>query len=86
MATPFPENVVQQAWRRAGGKCECERVTCSNHYSTPHGKILTWNARGDDNHPGGWEAHHKDSNGPATVSNCEILCIPCHKNTRSYGG
>ena len=85
MAQRFPDTVVQQAWKRAGGKCECERVSCHNHSSIPHGKQLTWGARGNDNHYGGWEAHHKNSSGPAIVSNCEILCIPCHKNTGTYG-
>ena len=49
---------------------------------------MNWYARGKDYDPGGWEAHHKTaaaSGGSDTLSNCEILCIPCHKNTRTYG-
>ncbi|MBW2974903.1 HNH endonuclease [Candidatus Woesearchaeota archaeon] len=69
----FEEDVVKQAWERAGGKCE----KCN--------KSLSWDNRGEETEDG-WEAHHRDPNGPDTVSNCEILCQPCHKNTPSYGG
>jgi 5-methylcytosine-specific restriction endonuclease McrA len=47
-----------------------------------------WNQRGNDNAAGGWEAHHKvavATVGSDSLSNCEILCIKCHKNTRTYG-
>ena len=35
--------------------------------------------------PGGWGAHHLDSNGSAVLSNCQSLCQACHKATWSYG-
>ena len=34
------------------------------------------------------EAHHKTSvtaGGGDNLSNCQILCIPCHKDTHTYG-
>ncbi len=82
----FSYEVVKAAWERSGGRCECGRKICG-HLGRCN-KALTWRARGCDDDPGGWEAHHKTavaSGGPDTLSNCEILCIPCHKNTRTYG-
>jgi hypothetical protein len=79
---PFPDSVVKQAWDRSGGKCECKR-TGHGHYGRCN-KPLVWSKRGKEE-SGGWEAHHIDSNGPPTLSNCEILCIECHKKTGSYG-
>ena len=73
----FPEEVVTIAWDRAGpplnrtgGRCE----RC--------GKTLSWKNRGIDGAWGAWEAHHKtsvDADGSNTLSNCEILCLNCHK-------
>ena len=82
----FSESTVKEAWDRAGGMCECKR---SRHvHDSKCNKILLWNHRGDDDSPFGWEAHHKtavSSGGDDTLSNCEILCIECHKKTGSYG-
>lgn len=47
---------------------------------------FTYAQRGDADK--GWHAHHVTPNaqdGPDTVENCRILCIPCHKKTDSYG-
>lgn len=79
----FSEETVRQAWNRAGGKCECRRTNCG------HGgrcnKELLLGSRGTESNYG-WEAHHEDSNGDNSLTNCEILCQKCHKNTQSYGG
>jgi len=83
----FSSSVIAAAWQRAGGRCECCRSTCSHGFYRCN-KALNWYARGNDYDPGGWEAHHKAavaSGGSDALSNCEILCIPCHKNTRTYG-
>jgi len=71
----FPENVVKQAWERAGGQCECRRRTHS-HFYTPCGKVLVWENRGKEGR-GGWEAHHITIDGGDVFSNCEILCSDC---------
>lgn len=72
MVMPFDDDVVAYAWSRSGERCEnCNRP-------------LSWSARGQENSMG-WEAHHVDENGPATLGNCRILCQDCHKKTRSYG-
>lgn len=83
----FNIETVREAWKRAGGRCECERKNCG-HIGKCN-KELHWDQRGNDNSQYGWEAHHKVSQaagGADSVSNCEILCCKCHKNTGSYGG
>ena len=71
----FPENVVKQAWERAGGQCECRRRTHS-HFYTPCGKVLVWENRSKEGR-GGWETHHITIDGGDVLSNCEILCSDC---------
>ena len=74
----FPKSVTDKAWSNAGGKCECTRTICGHKGRC--NKPLTEKK---------WHAHHKTSvsaGGGDTLSNCEALCVPCHENTRSYGG
>ncbi len=73
----FPEDVVRQAWERAGEQCECMRRTHS-HFYTPCGKPLVWQNRGSAD-KGGWDAHHITDFGGDVLSNCEILCWDCHE-------
>lgn len=83
----FSSTVIENAWKRSGGRCECCRSTCG-HGNRRCNKMLNWDAHGKDNASGGWEAHHKvavASGGSDALSNCEILCIACHRNTRTYG-
>ena len=75
----FPETVVELAWRRSGGRCECTRVT-HDHDATRCPRILTKENRGR-NMIGAWEAHHINSYGSAVLSNCQILCWSCHERT-----
>ena len=73
---PFSDEVVEAAWKNADGKCE----RC--------GKSLSKGNRGEEGARGAWEAHHKTSvaaGGGNTVSNSEILCLDCHKASRTYG-
>jgi len=82
----FSIDTIKRAWLRAGGRCECKRVTCG--HSSRCNKQLVWNNRGNDYARGGWEAHHRtavSSGGDDSLSNCEILCTECHKNTHTYG-
>lgn len=81
----FSEDVVFDAWNRAGGRCECTRAT-HRHFGRC-AKELVWFYRGKEV-PGGWEAHHKssvDAGGDDNLRNCEILCHACHKATRTHG-
>ena len=74
---PFPESVKDAAFRRSGGRCECQR---QNHGHA--GRCSTAVTRH------GAHYHHKHAEslgGPSTLSNCEVLCVPCHKKTESWG-
>lgn len=75
----FPQTVVESAWKRSGGCCECRRISHS-HPNTRCNKQLVWENRGREGR-GKWEAHHINSNGTDTLSNCEILCWDCHSKT-----
>lgn len=74
----FPESVIDQAWERADGACECKRT--SHGHGPICGKNLIRSNPGRAGY-GAWEAHHIDSSGPDTLSNCEILCWDCHEKT-----
>lgn len=81
----FSQETIDQAWDRAGGRCECIRQ-CPQHPGRRCGRILDPN----NQKPGQeWHAHHRiseDADGSDSLSNCEILCVGCHENTESYGG
>ena len=84
----FSDLTVRQAWLRSGGRCECQRTTHGHNYTGRCSQRLIWQQRGNDNSASGWEAHHKiavSSGGTDNLSNCEILCMECHKKTDSYG-
>jgi 5-methylcytosine-specific restriction endonuclease McrA len=75
----FSQDVKDAAYKHAGGKCECKRISCSHHIGRCNASLIY----------GKWEAHHitsKSAGGADTLSNCEALCGTCHKNTMSYGG
>ena len=75
----FPDSVVEKAWNRSGGRCECRR----KGHGHPYGrcpKTLVKKNRGREGR-GKWEPHHTSRTGPDTLSNCEILCWDCHSLT-----
>lgn len=79
----FSEDTVRSAFVRAGGRCECERMSCGVHGTIWCGRELAWTNRGRYGE-GAWEANHRhrvESDGPDSLSNCEILCWPCHRGT-----
>ena len=65
----FPDSVIQDAFSRCESKCE----RCNN---TVHEY-----RRGDRASKNGWEALPVSASGGDTLSNCEILCFPCHDKT-----
>jgi len=70
----FSQLVKDQALARAGGRCECTRLR--------HGHIGRCLKRGP------FHFHHKTAlavGGYDGLSNCEVLCVSCHKLTQSYG-
>lgn len=82
----FTEKIVELAWKRSDGRCECTRTGCG--HGKRCNKMLVWSNRGKDTERGSWEAHHivsVKSNGSDALSNCQILCTDCHKRTRTYG-
>lgn len=83
----FPDKVVWDAWNRAGGRCECTR-NHSWHSGRRCNKELSWANRGKEGARGAWENHHitsQKAGGKDILSNCEILCLDCHKATRTCG-
>lgn len=78
----FPNKVIEAAWERARGGCECRRKI-HNHRSMRCNKVLSFKNRGRTGW-GCWEAHHLNSSLPDTLSNCEILCWECHCQIRSF--
>jgi len=75
----FSEEILKEAWERAGGQCECMRRT-HRHFYTPCGRSLKWSARGEVTE-GGWEARYVDALAGDAASNCEILCMECNDAT-----
>ena len=74
---PFSENVIKQAWRRSGGRCECV-IKTHNHTRICKKKLLEL-YRGDDESDYGWEAHSKSGSYLNNVEDCEILCWDCQE-------
>ena len=70
---PFPEDVIEIAFARANGRCECYRQ------HPPHnGKRCETTFEKDE----GWAATYKtaeSAGGPSVLSNCEALCTACHQ-------
>ena len=86
----FSNETIEKAWERSGGYCECRRVACghSASYTGQCTQRLLKYRRGDDSSAYGWEAHHRTAvskGGSDSLSNCEILCMRCHKETDSFG-
>lgn len=75
----FSDGTVEQAWNRAGGRCECTRRRHQHYAGRCHTQLVFKN-RGRAG-SGAWEAHHRSMSGGDTPSNCEILCWDCHKQT-----
>ncbi len=75
----FSDEVVEKAWRRANGKCECRRRSHGHSYIRCNKQLVKGN-RGRSGR-GCWEPHHISSNGGDGLSNCEILCWECHSRT-----
>ena len=74
---PFPDEVVREAWERAKGQCQCDKISHAKHYGEPCPNKLVWENRGSEDE-GGWEAHHVSAMGGGdTLMNCEILCWTC---------
>ena len=72
----FSNEVKEKAWERAGGHCEtCDKkLGHGNHFKGQ------W---------GAYETHHikpVSKGGSDNLGNSKVVCLPCHHNTRSFGG
>jgi hypothetical protein len=74
----FPKETVQQAWDRAGGRCECKTV--AHEHGRRCNKPLVLYFRGKTGR-GAWESHARVANGGEGLDNCEILCWDCNGMT-----
>jgi len=63
----FSEEIVREAWKRSGGRCE----KC--------GSSLLWTLRGATSTAGGWSAVRRTSWGTDVLLNCEIRCAGCQR-------
>ncbi len=80
----FSPEVINAAWKRAGGRCECILATCPSHGGRCN-KALDPQNRTEGMK---WHAHHvvsQSAGGSDGLQNCLILCVPCHEHTKSYG-
>lgn len=76
---PFPTQVVEAAWNRSGGRCECKRPAHSHQHGRC-GEKLRFEMRGGKKR-GAWEAHKIDAFVGDVLSNCEIVCLDCFGRT-----
>ena len=79
IAADFPNEVIEAAWRRQGGRC----AGC--------GRWLIWPHRDRNSGTGAWESHHRvpvDEGGSHLLSNCVLFCsglADCHFNRGHEG-
>jgi hypothetical protein len=78
----FPEDVVKKVFGIVGGRCECRGCV---HHSGQCVATFRYHERATSDDHRGWQADHEDPNGGSTHANCRIMCVPCHKNTPTYG-
>ena len=74
----FSDRVLREAWRRAGGRCECPRTT-HDHYGKCN-QTLVWRNRNRDG-LGGWQEHSKSGQYEDSVKDCQLLCWGCYTLT-----
>lgn len=77
MPEEFPDSVTEEAFEHAGGRCECTRL---GHGHTRRCTTTFWGRQSMD-----CRFHHINSFGPPVLSNCEVLCADCHRQTYSWG-
>ncbi len=68
----FSESVIEKAWKRASGRCECTRWS-HKHNPVRCGKELVFANRCREGQ-GRWDAHRVSPKYNETLYNCEILC------------
>ena len=77
----FPLMVIEQAWQRARGQCECHHAVHGHHI--PCGRKLSFDKHSAQENEG-WEVHVRNRDAAPTLDNCEVLCYRCYKQSRLY--
>ena len=72
----FPEDIVEKAWERANGYCECTQIL--HEHDGRCNRVLLDNKRGDKVHSFGWQAYSISGRYFNSVSDCKILCWDCY--------
>jgi hypothetical protein len=72
----FSSSIVQQAWTRSGGRCEC--TSGSHQHASRCGRALVWERRTGENKPGAWVADSKSGRFSPEAADCEIVCWTCY--------
>jgi hypothetical protein len=81
----FSETIIERAWARSGGICECEREG-HNHRGRCKNSLIK-SQRGDKYSYFAWEAHSKSGYFLDDVDDCEIICLePCYRLTTAKQG
>lgn len=75
----FSAYEAEQAWKKAGGKCECQRPT-HGHEGRCNRTLILAN-RGRQAADGAWEARRISEAGGDVLANCRIFCWDCHKQS-----
>jgi hypothetical protein len=73
-----PDQAVEDAWVRVGGRCEGTHALRDRHLR--RGAVLAWERRGGP-HAGEWQAHSTGDpalGGWEAVNQCRILCWSCY--------
>jgi hypothetical protein len=74
----FSEIIIERAWARCEGVCECERE--GHQHKGRCKNTLIKERRGDKYSYFGWEAHSKSGYFMDDVDDVEILCLEhCYK-------
>ena len=72
----FSDEIVERAWKRSGGICECTRT---NHtHSGVCKQQLDKSQRGNKDNPHGWQVHSISGFYKDIASDCEIICLICY--------
>jgi len=75
----FSPEIKDQAYARSGGRCECERQNCL-HSGRCQVRVKRHGKRAEFHH-----RHAERLDGPDSLSNCEVLCLGCHRLTVTFG-
>jgi hypothetical protein len=75
-----PEVFIMQAWEKAGGQCDCRRLSHSHTYARCTLRLVYEN-RGS-RVKGGWVPRFRTSPTSNTPLACEILCLECYEQAQ----